>query len=294
MTSNREPEVVTSAVLRDWPLAEPGSSKGARGELLVLGGSRSTPGAVRLAGEAALRAGAGKLAIATVTSVVAALGVAVPEAQVLDLPEDGDGCLGPGAADPVVERADSIDVLLAGPGLSDPAHAARLLARVLPRVHCPVVLDALGTAYLTEHPEGLRHLEGRAVVTANPVELARMTGHDQLEDDEEILEAACGLARTSGAVVLAGAATKHVAAPDGRAWTIAGGGPGLGVSGSGDVQAGIVAGLLARGEDPAKAAVWGAYLHARAGERLASEVGQVGYLARALPGAVPAVLDELR
>jgi NAD(P)H-hydrate repair Nnr-like enzyme with NAD(P)H-hydrate dehydratase domain len=67
----------------------------------------------------------------------------------------------------------------------------------------------------------------------------------------------------------------------------------LGVSGSGDVQAGIVSGLLARGADPAQAAVWGGYVHARTGERLAAAVGLVGYLARELPGQVPAVLGEL-
>ncbi|WP_166139364.1 NAD(P)H-hydrate dehydratase [Nocardioides ochotonae] len=288
------PLVVTPAALRDWPLAEPGSSKAARGELLVLGGGRTTPGALRLAGEAALRAGAGKLALATVASVSAALGVAVPEAQVLDLAEDDEGDIGFGCVERVVDRTEAADVLLAGPGLSDPAHAATLLAGVLPRVQCPVVIDALGTAYLTENPDGLRHLAGRAVVTANPVELARMLGRDELDGDEALLDAARELAARCQAVVLAGAATKHVAAPDGQTWAVAGGGPGLGVSGSGDVQAGIVAGLLARGEEPAKAAVWGAYLHARAGERLASAVGQVGYLARALPGAVPGVLEELR
>ena len=81
--------------------------------------------------------------------------------------------------------------------------------------------------------------------------------------------------------------------PAGQSWVVEGGGPGLGVSGSGDVQAGIIAGLLSRGAEPAQAAVWGAYLHARTGERLAATVGQVGYLARELPPQVPAVLGEL-
>ncbi|NPC96811.1 NAD(P)H-hydrate dehydratase [Nocardioides sp. zg-DK7169] len=288
------PQVVTPAVLRDWPLAEPGSSKDSSGELLVLGGSASTPGALRLAGEAALRAGAGKLAMATVASTAASLGVAVPEAQVVGLPEDGDGSLAPAAADLAVDRAASTGAVLAGPGLMDPEHASSLLASVLPRLEVAVVLDALGTCYLTDHPEGLHHLDGRAVVTANPVEVARMSGREELADDDELLEAAVGLAARCRAVVLAGAATKYVAAPDGRTWAIAGGGPGLGVSGSGDVQAGIVAGLLVRGEEPVKAAVWGAHVHARAGEQLAGRVGQVGYLARELPEAVSAVLLALR
>jgi NAD(P)H-hydrate repair Nnr-like enzyme with NAD(P)H-hydrate dehydratase domain len=71
------------------------------------------------------------------------------------------------------------------------------------------------------------------------------------------------------------------------------GGPGLGVSGSGDVQSGIVAGLLARGAEPAQAAVWAAFLHGRAGEALAVSVGPVGFLARELPAQLPRLLAQL-
>lgn len=288
------PEVVTPALLRSRPLDEPGAGKEARGALLVLGGSASTPGAALLAGEAALRAGAGKLVIGTARSVAAPTAVAVPEARVVGLAEDDDGSIAPGAAGAVVDLAGSSATLLAGPGLVDVERAVALLGRVLPRVGCPVVLDALGTAYLTAEPQGLAHLDGAAVVTANPTELARMLDRDEDETAEHALTAARDLADRSGAVVLAGGTSKYVAAPDGRAWVVEGGGPGLGVSGSGDVQAGIVAGLLARGEEPAQAAVWGAYLHARSGERLAGSVGLVGYLARELPGTVPTVLAELR
>ena len=288
------PEVVTPALLRSWPLSDPGAGKDSRGHLVVLGGSRTTPGGALLAGEAALRAGAGKLAVATAGSVAAALAVAVPEARVLDLPEDDEGAIGPDAADRVVAAAESADALLVGPGFDDPDKAVALLAAVLPRVRCPLVVDALATAYLTERPDGVAHLDGRVVVTANPDELARLAGRDEVEGAEQVRDAAQEVARACGAVVLAGAEEKHVVAPDGRAWVVQGGGVGLGVSGSGDVQAGIVVGLLARGEDVARAAVWGAYLHARSGERLAGEIGPLGYLARELPAAVPAVLNELR
>ncbi|MPZ97173.1 MAG: hypothetical protein GEU96_20235 [Propionibacteriales bacterium] len=81
--------------------------------------------------------------------------------------------------------------------------------------------------------------------------------------------------------------------PDGRARVFQGGGPGLGVSGSGDVQAGIVAGLLARGAAPDQAAVWAAYIHGRAGERLAAATGVVGALAREQFDQVPRVLAEI-
>jgi ADP-dependent NAD(P)H-hydrate dehydratase len=97
----------------------------------------------------------------------------------------------------------------------------------------------------------------------------------------------------TGVVVLCAGTVKTVAIPQGEAWVVREGGPGLGVSGSGDVQSGIVAGLLARGAEPAQAAVWGAALHGRAGERLAVTAGPVGFLARQLPEELPGLLSEL-
>ena len=287
-----EPVTVTPATLRDWPLPAPGSDKEARGQLLVLGGTESTGGAILLSGEAALRAGAGKLAMVTVQATAGALGLAVPEAQVLGLDSEA-GNVAPTAADAVVEQAGSADVLLVGPGFSDPDASVALLERVLPRVRCPVVVDALASAYLTEKPEGLHHLDGRAVVTMNPNELALTAGLDAGDVGRDPLAAARAVAERSRVVVVCGGTSKHVVTPSGDSWVVEGGGPGLGVSGSGDVQAGIVAGLLGRGAEPAQAALWGAYLHARSGERLAAATGQVGFLARELPAQVPAVLAEL-
>lgn len=292
MTTN-EPVVVTPATLRDWNLPEPGTGKESRGQVLVVGGSTQTAGAVRLAGEAALRAGAGKLALATVTSTGAALAVAVPESQVLGLDIDADS-IAVGAADDVVERAEAADVVLVGPGFVDPAASTALLERVLPRLTCPVVVDALASAYLTDNPEGLHHLAGAAVLNVNPTELAHTAGLDEEDVLRRPLDAARVVAERSRVVVLCGGGTKYVVTPSGSSWVIEGGGPGLGVSGSGDVQAGIVAGLLARCGDPGQAAVWGGYAHARSGERLAAATGTLGYLARDIPAQVPPVLAELR
>src|SRR5688572_16889461 len=91
MPSRSEPRIVTPALLRDWPLPVPGGGKDARGTVLVVGGSRHTPGAVLLAGVAALRAGAGVLQLAVAESTAAALSIEVPEALVVGLPETDGG-----------------------------------------------------------------------------------------------------------------------------------------------------------------------------------------------------------
>lgn len=286
-------ETVTPALLRAWPLPAPGQDKQARGQVCVVGGGRRSPGAVLLAGEAALRAGAGKLVLATVGAVAVPAGLALPEAGVVELGETDEGHVAPASADDVVAEAGRADAVLLGSGFADTDLAVGLMRRCAPRLEGPLVLDALASAYLTEHPDGLRHLRGRAVLTVNPRELSRTAGREERDVQDDPLPAAAQVARDSGVVVLCGGTAKHVVAPDGRAWVVEGGGRGLGVSGSGDVQAGLVAGLLARGAEPAQAAVWAGHLHARAGERLAAAVGPLGFLARELPGQVPAVLAEL-
>jgi NAD(P)H-hydrate repair Nnr-like enzyme with NAD(P)H-hydrate dehydratase domain len=93
--------------------------------------------------------------------------------------------------------------------------------------------------------------------------------------------------------VSCGGPESWTATADGRLWWDQTGGAGLAVSGSGDVFAGIVTGLAARGAEPEQAAVWASQLHGRAGDRLAATVGRIGYLAREIPAEVPRVLAEI-
>ena len=104
--------IVTSGLLRDWPLPDPSGDKNSSGRVLVVGGNEHMPGAVLLSAEAAMRAGAGKLQLATVDSVTAALGVAIPEGYVLGLPTNEEGDLTPDGADDVLELAGKCDAVL--------------------------------------------------------------------------------------------------------------------------------------------------------------------------------------
>jgi ADP-dependent NAD(P)H-hydrate dehydratase len=286
---------VTPALLREWALPPPDGGKEGRGRTLVVGGSRETPGAVLLAAEAALRSGAGKLQVATVASAAPGLALALPEALVRGLEETPDGAVAARAADRLAELAAGADSVLVGPGLADVREAGQLLRRLLPHLRAPLVVDALALSAVTEDPTCLSGCDGRVVLTPNPAELGETLGRPDRgdPDPDQLRRDALELAARAGAVVSVGGATAYVAAPDGRSWVDRSGGAGLGVSGSGDVRAGLVAGLLARGADPAQAAVWSAHLHGRAGERLASTVGRVGFLARELPPTVPAVLAEI-
>lgn len=282
-------EVVTAQSLRGWPLPEPddGGDKHDRGTVTVVGGATSTPGAVLLAGVAALRAGAGRLQVLTTRSTSVALGVALPEAMVTGLPEGAGGSVATGAADAVVEGCDRSAAVVLGPGLLGKDDVRVLLERVLPRVEGAIVLDAVALTALAGHPELLGSCAERVVVTPNGGELAALLGGEELAG-REAAEAVCS---RYGVVV---SCRGWVSAPDGRSWSVQAGGVGLGTSGSGDVLAGLVGGVLARGAEPAQAAVWGQYLHAAAGDRLTSRVGRLGFLARELLDEVPPVLGTLR
>lgn len=282
---------VTLGTLRDWPLPAPGDDKEQRGRVLVVGGTATTPGAVLLAAEAALRAGAGKLTVATAASVAPQVASVLPEAQVHALPETEDGSIAPGASSRLLDVVDDDDTVLLGSGFVDPKASTALLDDFLPRVRGTVVLDALATAFVTQRPERLGELRASFILTMNPLELGKTLGREGHSEDP--VGDTAELASRTGAVVLCGGTNKIVADGTGRMWCIEPGGPGLGVSGSGDVQAGIVTGLAARGAEHAQAAVWGGFLHGVAGDRLADRIGAVGFLAREIPGEVPGLLSEL-
>ncbi len=260
---------------------------------MVVGGSRRTPGAVLLAAEAAVRAGAGKPQVGTVESVAVAVSVALPEALVTDLPENSDGEIPAEAADAVLDLADGCDALLLGPGLLSPKSARDLLAAVVPRLDSPLVLDALAMAYLTDNLDGVAHLGQRVVLTPNTTELAETLGRDGSEVAAHPGECCAELADRCRATVVSGGETTYIAAPDSDVLWRHPGVPGLAVAGSGDVKAGVVAGLLARGVPAEGAAAWGAMLHLTAGREVSEYQAPLGFLAREVLPWIPRVMAQL-
>ena len=289
--SRDTPRDVDVELLREWLLPSSDGDKTDRGTVLVVGGARQTPGAVLLAAESALRVGAGKVQVATAADAAPALSTLVPEAYVEALPVLASGDLAAAGAERILELAEGVDVVLLGPGLGEPECARLLLERVVPHLDAAVVVDALGTAYLTDNLDGVRHLEGRVLLTPNDTELAETLGIEESEVEADPLDAARRLATATGAAVLGGGEVSCIVTPDGRSWRHEGGSPGLATAGSGDVKAGVVAGLMARGAPPEQAAVWGTWTHGRAGEVLDDEMP--GFLARDLSRRIPRELASV-
>lgn len=286
MSTRREPKIITPGLLRDWPLPVPGGGKGARGTVLVVGGSRFTPGAVLLAGLAALRAGAGVLQLAATESTAAALSIQVPEALVIGLPETAEGSVAGRPPQRLTALAADARVIAVGPGLDNVEETGKLLHHLLDSAadDAAVVLDAYALGALSHEPELLVDRPQRFVLTPNLTEAEFLLDHAPGDD---LVAAAAEIAGRYRAVV---SLFGHVVTPEGQAWREESGDAGLGTSGSGDVRAGILAGLLSRGAEPAQAACWAAYAHAVSGQRLMPRHGRIGFLARELLDEIPLTL----
>lgn len=308
---------VTPSLLRGWPLPDAGADKYSRGAVLVIGGARRTPGAVLLAGTAALRAGAGRLTLAVAESVAVQLAVTLPEAGVIGLRESAGGSLGPEGLDALFEDLDAADAVLIGPGLDDIDGTEALLRELLRHEAertaerqpqnggggdsgATVILDAYALGCLPKLLDELKPWAGRLILTPNPTEAAILLGRDvDLGGDAGDLAAAVvEIAEKYRAVVSCQGLIARPAGGDAPEaadrWEITTGYGGLGTSGSGDILAGAIAGLRARGTTDAQAACWGTHLHAAAGDRLASRLGSLGFLARELADELPPLMMELK
>ena len=287
---------ITRALLRRSPIPAPSSDddKDARGTVLVVGGEVSLPGAVVLAGIAALRAGAGKLQIAACRSIAPLIGVAVPESLSLGLDETPEGTISATAATALRSLIENADALLIGPGMKGKGEESEFISNVLSMsAATSVVLDA-GALYSLERDASLLHpFDGRAIITPHAKEMARILNIDASEILKNPETIAAEAAANLGAVVALKGAETYIATPDGELFCYDSGDVGLATSGSGDTLAGVVAGLVARGAPPVVAAIWAVFLHGAAGNRLARRMGRVGYLARELLDEIPSVMQRV-
>lgn len=289
------PATIDEALLREFPLPHvpEDSGKEDRGRLLLIAGSRELAGAAVLAGIAALRAGAGKLQIGTARSIAAPLAVAVPEARVIGYAESEDGCIAEDGIAPLIRWAKAAQAVAVGCGLQGGPPLERFLSALLRSgACCPLILDAAVLDCLTALEEEARAWPGGKILLPHAGEMARLLGKPRDEIEADPAAAAGEAAERLGAVALVKGSYSFVAVPDGRVFRLEGGGVGLATSGSGDVLAGLVGGLAARGADPLTATLWGIWLHAQAGRHLTERVGRLGFLARELAAEVPRLLAQ--
>lgn len=276
-------ELATAQLARHFLPARPADGhKGTFGTVLIAAGSIRYWGAPALAARGAFRSGAGLVSLAVPQRLRPALAGQFPEA-IYPAITDTDA-LGVSTANLLLASLENYQAMLVGPGLGD---AASFLTALLDGLRAPegghrppLVVDADGLNLLAAMPEWPRKLPSNSVLTPHPGEMARLAGRSLIAiRDEDRVELARERAADWGHVVVLKGAYTVIAAPDGRSTLLPFANPVLAVGGSGDVLAGIIAGLMAQGVEPYPAAVLGGYLHGAAGQMASEYWGRAGLLA---------------
>ena len=278
--------LIHDVVLDGLPRRGVASTKFTSGRVIVAGGSPGLTGAPCLAALAAARAGAGYVTLCAPASLSAIFEAKLLETMTLALPDE-DGAHSPaGVAELAAAASARGGALVLGPGLGRSPSAAAFARAVPAAVSLPIVLDADGLNAFAGEPEALA---GVAVITPHEGELGRLLGRPAAEIAAARLRSAREAAARSGAVVVLKGDDTLVATPGGLVGVSAGATAGLATAGTGDVLAGVLGALLARGVEPFEAACAGVRLHALAAIRAAARHGAEGLIASDVIEALAAV-----
>lgn len=271
-----------SELRRALPRRPRTAHKGRHGDVLIVGGGVGMAGAARLAGEAALRCGAGRVTVATHPDNVAAIVGARPELMCHGVSDES-------ALAALIERA---DVLAIGPGLAQSDWSHAMMAGVM-RSDRPAVIDADGLNLLAHLTIDSRQAV-RWILTPHPGEAGRLLGLTNAQVQQDRLRAAAEIAGRYRAVVVLKGAGSIVAAPDGLPGICDRGNPGMASPGMGDVLTGVIAGLWGQLRDLELAARMGVLVHALAGDRVAERQGERGMIASDLFELLPSCVNPNR
>lgn len=265
--------------------------KGDFGKIFVLAGSVGYTGAPVFAANAAVRAGAGLVYLGVPADIYPIVAVKCEEAMPFPLPENYDM---------ILEKAQTCDVALIGPGLGRAPETERLVHRLLSDLSIPVILDADGINALEGHIHILDERSAPTVLTPHDGEFKRLTGCELPIRDR--LSAARSFAKEHQCVLVLKGHGTITAAPDGKAFVNTTGNPGMAKGGCGDVLAGMIAALWGQkqfrddpyGLDPYRAQLtaWAVFYHGQAGDRCAEELGEYGMTPGDMLCSIPKVLKK--
>ncbi len=272
---------------------EKATHKGTYGHLLLVGGSETKPGAILLAGRAALRTGAGLVTVALPDKAFRKFPKKFLELMYEPLPSTASGTLSHKGWKKIERLLDGKNAVAVGPGMGVNADTKAVVSQLLRHCAPPLVLDADALNCIAK--EGLKERggEGEIVMTPHPGEMARLCGTSVRAVQAERIQIAGKFASEHRVhVVLKGFRTV-TAAPTGEIFINSTGNPGMATAGMGDVLTGVIGSLLAQGMKFEDAILAGVYLHGRAGDRVADRLGDRGLLASDVIDEIPLTIKEL-
>ena len=245
------------------------SHKGTYGHALLIAGSTGKTGAALLASESCMRSGVGLLTTHLPKSAMLPLQVYLPEAMISV--DESDDCF---SQVPDLQKFDAIGV---GPGLGKAAETVAALKKLLKEAEIPLVLDADALNIISENKELLSILPKNTIITPHVKEFERLFG--ECEDKQQRIELQSVMAQKYKIIIVLKGAGTTIALPDGRCFVNTTGNPGMATAGSGDVLTGIILSLLAQRYTPEEAAIIGVFMHGRAGDKAASQLGMESMIA---------------
>ncbi len=269
------------------------SNKGLYGHVLVIAGGRGKTGAATMAGIAALRAGAGLSTVASAASAISAIASYSPEIMTEPLDETESGAIAArGPDDPALASImEKKNVIAIGPGMGQHPDTVQFIRRLVQESHTPMVVDADALNALAG--QRLRFNAPR-VFTPHPGEMSRLTGKPIGEIQKDRIGTAREFAKEHNVCLVLKGNRSVIALPDGRVWINPTGSPAMATGGTGDVLTGMIAGLVAQFPNQLENAVLAAvYLHGRAGELGAAELGEKPLIATDLFRFLPEAMREI-
>jgi hydroxyethylthiazole kinase-like uncharacterized protein yjeF len=275
------------------PVRPPEAHKWSCGHAVAVCGSAGFTGAAALTCVSALRSGCGVVTLATPRSLNPVMEVKLTEVMTLPVDETPEASLAFKARKAILDLADRADAIAIGPGLSQNKDTVRLVRYLLPRLGKPTVLDADGINSFAGHARKLKDLGFPVIITPHAGEASRLLGVEKDKIVSRPVDFTREVARDLGLVMVLKGAPTIIAGPDGDAFINPTGNQGLATAGSGDVLTGIIAGLLAQGVTPVRAAATGVYVHGLLGDILLEEYGYFGFTAGELADLIPEAMAEV-
>ncbi len=276
----------------DVPHRDNNSNKGTYGKVLIIGGSRGKAGAAAMAGQAALRSGAGLVTVATAASVLPVIAESMSELMTQALPETPEGTIANHAVSEILKDKTILGI---GPGLSTFPETSAFVRRVVGESSIPVIIDADGINAFAGFDHEL-HGNGRAIIiTPHPGEMARVVGKDVAYVVANRIDVARDFAVEHKVYVVLKGFRTVVATPDASIYINPTGNPGMATAGTGDILTGTIAGILAQeylGTFVERLCL-AVYLHGLAGDLAAEEIGQEPMVATDLLRFLPQAWENL-
>jgi len=270
------------------------SHKGDYGNVLFVAGARTYVGAPVFAAMSFLKAGGGYARLAVPTSIASLMSLRAPEAVIVPLEETQDGCASLASLEALAALAETMDMLVVGPGLSLNPESQELVRKLVEQVNKPVLVDGDGLSAIAGHHDVVGGRTAATVLTPHPGEMARLVGVDSHAVIEDRLGVARRAARMYGATVVLKGSTTIIVSPDGRAWLNLSGNPGMATAGCGDVLSGTIPAIFGLGLDPCDAARCGAFIHGMAGDLAVEAGGMDGIVASDVMENLPQACSAYR